>query len=35
MTCEPKRRPERAQAALNSLIAGHHLRHKDGWIWIP
>jgi hypothetical protein len=35
MTCEPKRRPERAHAALNTLIAGRHLRHADGWVWIP
>lgn len=34
MTCEAKRRPERAQAALNGLVAGRHLTCRDGWVWM-
>lgn len=34
MTCEAKRRPERAQAALNGLVAGRHLTCRDGWVWL-
>lgn len=35
LTVEPKRRRERAQAAITSLVSHQHLAHLEGWIWLP
>jgi putative DNA primase/helicase len=31
----PKRRPERARAAIEALVAVGTLQHNDGWLWRP
>jgi putative DNA primase/helicase len=33
LPCEPKRRTERAQQALNGLVAKNICGVKDGWLW--
>lgn len=32
---DPKRRRERAQAALTGLVSRGNLVHAEGWIWLP
>ena len=34
-TGEQKRPRDRAREAIDSLIAGRHLCHRDGWLWLP
>lgn len=35
LTCEERRRKERAQAAVTALVSNHFLSHEDGWVWLP
>jgi hypothetical protein len=35
LTCEPKRRPERARQAITAMVAAGHLKHLEGWLWLP
>lgn len=35
LPCEPKRRRERAQAAITGLVSRRNLGHAEGWIWLP
>lgn len=34
LAVEPKRRKERAESAISSLVSNKYLSHLDGWIWI-
>lgn len=34
LPCEPKRRRERAQAAITGLVSRGNLGHAEGWIWL-
>lgn len=34
LPCEPKRRRERAQAAVTGLVSRGNLGHAEGWIWL-
>lgn len=35
LPCEPKRKRERAQAAITGLVSRQNLAHSEGWIWLP
>jgi len=35
LAADPKRRRERAQAAISSLVGKRHLAFHDGWVWLP
>ena len=35
LTCEPKRKTERARAALTGLITRKLVANREGWLWLP
>ncbi|WP_324599208.1 AAA family ATPase [Accumulibacter sp.] len=34
LTCDPKRRRERAEQAITALVARGVLAHQEGWLWL-
>ena len=35
LPCDPKRRRERAQSAITTLVSKGNLQHQEGWVWVP
>ena len=35
LPCEEKRRRERAQSAITTLVSRKNLLHEGGWVWLP
>lgn len=35
LPCDPKRRRERAQSAITTLVSRGNLQHQEGWVWLP